>query len=166
MMSIAIWKQLRSPELSPSTISLHTWDGHSSHSLVMYHNCLVTLVSKTIHVNIKVIDALIDYNILLGHSYTYAMLVITYVVLCKMCFPHERKVINIDHLTYYELSSLTSPKSIILSMPNKQSSTPLASVSLRVYKYSSLFGAFPDPPPPISEPSSLSVCMLQASRDA
>ena len=86
------------------------------------------------HVDIGVIDAPLDYNILLGHSYTYAMPVITFVVFRKMCFPHERDIITIDPLTYYESTSLTSPDSIISSMSDKQSSTPVTSVSPRDYK--------------------------------
>jgi len=129
----------------------------------MYRNYPVTLARNTVHANIEVIDAPLDYNIILGHSYTYAMLAITSLVFRKMCFPHEGKIITIDQLNYYELTSVTSLESIISSVSDKQSSTPLTSVSTRVYKYSSLFGAFPRPPPPILEPNCMSVCMLQAS---
>lgn len=62
----------------------------------MYRNCLVTLVGKTIHVYIEVIDSPLDYNILLGHSYTYAMLAITSAIFYEMCFPHEGKIVTID----------------------------------------------------------------------
>ena len=61
---------------------------------------------------------------------------------------------------------MTSLESIISTMSDMQSTTPPISVSPGVYKYSSLLGAFPGPPPLISKPSSLSVCMLHASRDA
>jgi len=135
----------------------------SSQPLDMYCKCLVTLAGKTIHVDIKVIDAPLNYNILLGRSYIYAMLAIASAVFRKMCFPHEGKIVTIDQLTYYEPSSLTSPKSIISSMSDKYYSTPLTSVSPKVYKDSSLLGSFPGPPPPNFKPSSLSVCMLQVS---
>ena len=81
----------------------------------------------------------------------------------KMLFPHEEKIVTIDQLTYYKLTSVTSLESIISSSLDKQSPTPLTSVSLRVYKYSSLLGAFPSPPPLISKPNSMSVFMLQVS---
>ena len=60
-----------------------------------------------------------------------------------MCFPYEGKIITIDQLAYYKLSYLTSPKSIISSMSGKQYATPLSSVSLGVYKDSTMLGAFP-----------------------
>ena len=130
----------------------------------MYHNYPVTLASKIVHVNIKVINAPLYYNILLGHNYTYAMSVVTSTIFHKMCFPHEGNIITIDQLTYYKPTFVTSPESIILSMSNNQSSTPLTNVSPGVYKDSSLLGAFPSPPPLISKPNSLGVFMLQASQ--
>ena len=96
MMFAAIWKQLKSPELSPSTITWHSWDGHSSKPLGMYCNFPVTLARNTIHLDIEVIDAPLDQNILLGHSYTYAMSIITSMVFRNMCFPHEGNIITID----------------------------------------------------------------------
>jgi len=62
----------------------------------MYHNYPVTLAGKTIHVDIEVIDAPLDYNIILGRSYTYAMPTVTSTVFHKMFFPHEGKIISID----------------------------------------------------------------------
>ena len=84
----------------------------------------------------------------------------------KMCFPHQGKIVIIDHLTYYQPASVTSLESIILLVSDKQSSSPCTSVSPGVYKDSSLLGAFLGPPPPISRANSMSVCMLQVSRPA
>jgi len=124
-MSIVIWKQLKSPKLSPSTITLRAWDKNSSQPLSMYHNYLLTLTGKTIHVNIEVIDAPLDYNILLGCTYTYDMLAIASAIFRKMCFPHEWKIVTTDQLNYYKETFMTSPKSIISSVLDKQSSPPL-----------------------------------------
>ena len=62
----------------------------------MYHKCLVTLVGMTINLDIEVIDAPVNYKILLGCSYTYAMSAVTFMVFYKMCFPHERKIVTIN----------------------------------------------------------------------
>ena len=80
MIYVAVWKQLKSLELSPSTITLREWDGNSSQPLGMYHKCPVTRAGKPIHIDIEVVDSPLDYNILLGHSYTYAMSAVTSVV--------------------------------------------------------------------------------------
>lgn len=156
-MSTTIWKQLKSPELSPTTITLCACDGHSSQPLGIYHNCPVNLSGKTVHVDIKVINSPLDYNILLGRSYTYSMSSIVSTVFRKICFPHEGKIINIDQLTYYEPASLTSHEPIISLTYDNQSSTHCTSVSPGIYKDSLLLGAFLGPPPPISEINNMSV---------
>lgn len=65
----------------------------------MYQNYPVTHVGKAIHVDIEVIDAPLDYSILLGCSYKYSMSAVASVVSRKTCFPHEGKIITIDLLT-------------------------------------------------------------------
>jgi len=69
----------------------------------MYCNCRVTLAGKTVHVNVEVIGYPLDYNIILGCSYTYAMSTVASMVFHKMCFTREGKIVTIDQLTYYEL---------------------------------------------------------------
>ena len=79
----------------------------------------MNLTGNTIHVDIEFIDAPLDYNVLLAHSYTYAMSVFVLVVFRKMCFPHEGKIIIIDQLTYYEPKSVTSPEYFISLVSDK-----------------------------------------------
>ena len=83
-MSASVWKQLGSPELAPSTINLRAWDGHASQTVGLFHNCPITFAGKTVCVDVEVIDAILDYNILLGFRYTYAISSIPSVVHRKM----------------------------------------------------------------------------------
>ena len=121
----------------------------------MYQNYPVTLASNIFHVNIKVINAPLYYNILLGCSYKFAMSVVTYTIFHKMCFPHEGNIVTINQLNYYEPTFVTSLKSIISLMSNDQYSTPLTGVTPGFYKDFSLLGAFFSPPPLISKPNSM-----------
>jgi len=82
--SITVWKQLGSPDLSPSTITLRARDGHPSQPLGLYCNCLVTVAGKIICIDVEVIDAPLYYNILLGCSYTYTMSVFASMIRRKM----------------------------------------------------------------------------------
>ena len=76
-------------------------------------------------------------------------------------------VVTIDQLTYHEPKSQTSPESTISSVANKKIVNSLTSVSPGVYKDSSLLGTFPSlPPPPVSDPSSSNVCIMQSSQAA
>lgn len=101
-MSTIVWKQLGSPDLSRSTIALCAWDGHHSQPLGLYHNFLVTVADKTICIDIEVINPPLDYNILLGRSYTYAMAFFASTVHRKMLFPHNVNIVKIDQLMYYD----------------------------------------------------------------
>jgi len=60
VMSASVWKQLGSPELAPSTITLRAWDGHASQPIGLFRNCPITLSGKTVCVDIEVIDAPLD----------------------------------------------------------------------------------------------------------
>ena len=95
-MSALVWKQLGSPELAPSTITLQAWDGHVSQPIALFLNCPITLASKTICVDVEFIDTPLDYNIIFGRSYTYAMSVVPSMVYRKMSFPHNEKIVTID----------------------------------------------------------------------
>lgn len=104
-MVASVCKQLGSLELYPSSITLRARDGHPSNPLSLYHNYPITVARKTVCIDIQVIDAPLDYNILLGRSYTYAMSIVTSVVHCKMCITHNGKIVTIGQLTYYDPKS-------------------------------------------------------------
>ena len=51
-------------------------------------------------VKVDVIDAPLDYNLLLGRSWTYAMSAISSTVLWVVVFPHEGKLVYVDQLSF------------------------------------------------------------------
>jgi hypothetical protein len=55
---------------------LRAYDGWPSSPEGIFQNVHVELGGKTILINIKVIDGPLDYNILFGRSYMYAMKVL------------------------------------------------------------------------------------------
>jgi hypothetical protein len=70
-------RALSYPTLTPSPTTLKEFDGHGfqPHRLLQYF--VVTLKGKTISVDIEVVDAPLDYNLLLGRSWFYAMTIIS-----------------------------------------------------------------------------------------
>ena len=72
-MYLGCWKGLWSPTLKPSNRVLKEFDGHSfpPHGIIM--TCTIELGGKTVQVDAKVVDAPIDYNLLLRHSWIHAM---------------------------------------------------------------------------------------------
>ena len=75
-MSLACWKALGSPELVPSTTLLTAFDGRSfcPHGILPAFE--IKLAGKAVSVEVEVIDTHLDYSLLLGRSWTYAMCVI------------------------------------------------------------------------------------------
>jgi hypothetical protein len=51
-------------------------------------------------VNVEVVDAPLDYKLLLGCNFTYAMIEIVSYVFYTLYFPHNGKIVAIDHLFF------------------------------------------------------------------
>jgi hypothetical protein len=73
VMSLACWKAIGQPELSPSPTLLTAFDGRSFQPHGIIPSFPVQLGGKTMCVKVEVVDAPINYNLLLGRSWTYAM---------------------------------------------------------------------------------------------
>ena len=72
-MSLSCWKGLVSPRIFLSQSILKAFDGHVFKPHGIVPSFPVTLGGKTMNVEVEVVDAPIDYNLLLGRSWTYAM---------------------------------------------------------------------------------------------
>jgi len=55
----------------------------------------------------------LDYNILLGCNYVYAMIVVASSVFRIMMFPHDGKIITVDQLTYYKKKTSNTPNGML-----------------------------------------------------
>ena len=71
------------------------------------------LGENTVLIDIEVVNTQLDYNLLLGRSYMYAMQAVTSTVFCLMMFPHEWNIVTVDQLTYHDLQGLTTPFNFI-----------------------------------------------------
>ena len=65
-MSLGCWKGLGSPTLKPSHIILKSFNGHSFPPHGLITACPIELGEKIVQVDVEVVDAPIDYNLLLG----------------------------------------------------------------------------------------------------
>jgi hypothetical protein len=68
---------LGSPTLRKSTTTLQAFDGCGFQPHKLFQYFIATLKGKIVSTNIEVVDVPLDYNLLLGHSWFYAMIVIT-----------------------------------------------------------------------------------------
>jgi hypothetical protein len=91
-----------------------------------------------VEVEVEVVDALLDYNLLLGHNCTYAMVIFISSVFNTLCFPNEGKIVMINQLSF----AYSIPKAYIgLSIPVIDNSQPTTE-NIDVGMYSSLMGTF------------------------
>ena len=100
VISMCCLKYLGSPELVPSNTLLTAFDGRSFRPHGILPDFEIKLVGKEVSVEVEVIDAPLDYNLLLGRGWTYAMSAIASVVFRVVVFPHEGKLVTIDQLDF------------------------------------------------------------------
>ena len=68
VMSLSYWKGLGSPELSKSATMLTTFDGRSFRPQGILPSLKVRLGGKTIAIEVEVVDAPLDHNLLLARN--------------------------------------------------------------------------------------------------
>jgi hypothetical protein len=117
---------------------LTTFDGHSFCPHGILPAFLVQLGGKTVEVEVEVVDAPIDYNLLLGHNWTYAMVVVISSVFCVLCFPHQGEIVTIDQLSFAYSSRNAFVGPSIPVIDNSQ----LSIENIGVKMYSFLMGTF------------------------
>jgi hypothetical protein len=88
-MPIAYWKSLGSPKLDPSNTMLKAFDGH----MFRPHDILIVmpieLGGKTITIEVEVVNALLEYNLLLSCTQFYDMTTFILSLFWVLRFPHQ-----------------------------------------------------------------------------
>ena len=64
-------------------------------------------------IDIEVVNAQLDYNLLIERSYMYSMRAVASTVFHLMMFPHEGKIMTVDQLTYHDPQGLMAPSNVI-----------------------------------------------------
>ena len=81
---------------------LKAFDGHVFKTHGIVPSFPVMLGGKTVTVEVEVVDAAIDYNLLLDRSWTYTMEVVPSSYFKCIKFPHEGRLVTIDQLSFYK----------------------------------------------------------------
>ena len=100
VLSLSYWKSLGSPELMKSSMTLKSFDGwgFQPHSIIPALS--IELGGKTISTQVEVVDAPLDYNLLLGRKWFCAMIAVASMVFRTLQFPHLGKIVTIDQLDF------------------------------------------------------------------
>jgi hypothetical protein len=89
VMSLACWKAIGQPIFFSSPTLLIAFDGRSFRPHGIIPSFPMQLGGKTVCVEIEVVDAPLDYNLLLGSFWTYSMQAVVATVFQVLLFPHE-----------------------------------------------------------------------------
>jgi hypothetical protein len=93
-------------------------------------------------VEVEVVDAPLDYNLLLGWSWTYAMQAVVAIFFRVLLFPHKGWIVTINQLSFSRPDP-TLGASTVLMIDNPQ----LGIINVGVGLCPSLMGTFDYPPP-------------------
>ena len=117
--------------------------GFPTHGLIS--SLAIELGGKTISIQVEVVDAPSDYNLLLGRNWFYAMTAVASTVFQTVQFLHLGRIVTIDQLDFYMVDVTTSTDNNIPMLG--QSPPPYQEIGVGMLKDSSLMGIFPSTPP-------------------
>ena len=60
----------------------------------------ITSGGKIVYIDVMVVQGPLDFNLLLGRDYVYVMGALVSSLFHVTCFPHERRIVIIDQLTF------------------------------------------------------------------
>jgi hypothetical protein len=104
------------------------------------------LGGKIYFFDVEVVDAPLNYNLLLGRSWFYAMTIIASSFFRCVQFPHLGKIVTVDQLDFCMIDARVPVTNNIPLLGDHK--ITYESVSVGLLKYSSLMGTFPTPLPP------------------
>jgi hypothetical protein len=93
-------------------------------------------------VEVEVVDAPLDYNLLLGRSWTYAMQAVVAIVFRVLLFLHEGRIVTIDQLSFSRPDPALGASTVPM-IDNPQAGV----INVGVGLCPSLMGTFDYPPP-------------------
>jgi len=82
--------------LEPPGLAYDRRPGQSMGVLVKF---LITFGGKTVLIDMIMVDLPLDFNMLLGFDFVYAMKIVVSSLILVMYFPHNENIVTIDQLT-------------------------------------------------------------------
>jgi hypothetical protein len=158
VMSIACWKSIGSPPLTESHNTLKAFNGSGFKPYGVLPWFPITLEGKSVNVEVEVLDAPLNYNLLLGHSWIDSMCAVVSTLFHVVRFPYQGKVVTVDQLAFFNSDGHTSNVPFISKTP-----PGYENVGVGLLKDSTLMGTFPIPPPNVPPPLVASINMISTS---
>jgi hypothetical protein len=135
ILSSISWQELGCPPLASVTQNLLAFNRRTSQPLGTLPQFPITLGGKTIFIDVMVVQDPLDFSLLLGRDYVYAMKAIVSTLFRVISFPHNGRVVTIDQLSFVDpnwIASLNgSGMQTVLPLPqvNYVALSPMTSTS-------------------------------------
>jgi hypothetical protein len=108
ILSSVAWHALGCPQLAPVTQNLLSFNRRTSQPLGILLQFPVTLGGKTVFIDVMVVRDPLNFSLLLGRDYVYAMKAIVSTLFRVMSFPHDGRIVTIDQLSFIGPDWVTS----------------------------------------------------------
>jgi hypothetical protein len=106
------------------TQTLFSFNRRTNHPSGILPQFFVTLGEKIVFIDVMVVQDPLDFDLLLGRDYVYAMKAIVSTFLCVISFPHDGIMVAIDQLSFV-FPDLTINPMTSQNGPYMQSVSPL-----------------------------------------
>jgi hypothetical protein len=108
ILSYVTWYALGCPQLAPVTQNLLAFNRRTSQPLGILPHFPVTLGGKTVFIDVMVVRDPLDFSLLLGRDYVYAMKALVSTLFHVISFPHDGRIVTIDQLSFIGPDWVTS----------------------------------------------------------
>jgi hypothetical protein len=108
ILSSIAWYALGCPQLAPVTQNLLSFNRRTSQPLGIIPQFPITLGGKTIVIDVMVVQDPLDFTLLLGRDYFYAMKALVSTLFHVIYFPHDGRIVTIDQLSFIGPDWVTS----------------------------------------------------------
>jgi hypothetical protein len=108
ILSSVAWYALGCPQLAPVTQNLLAFNRRTSQPLGILPQFPVTLGGKTVFIDVMVVRDPLDFTLLLGRDYVYAMKALVSTLFRVISFPHDGRIVTIDQLSFIGPDWVTS----------------------------------------------------------
>jgi hypothetical protein len=100
ILSYVAWYALGCSQLAPITQNLLAFNRRTSQPLGILPQFPITLGGKTIFIDVMVVQDPLDFSLLLGQDYVYAMKALVSTLFHVISFPHDGRIVTIDQLSF------------------------------------------------------------------
>ena len=76
------------------------FDGGACPSLGVLSKFPITLGGKAVYIDVLVTQGILDFSLLLGRDYVYAMGALISSLFRVVCFPHDGRIVTIDQVSF------------------------------------------------------------------